>query len=265
MIKKINRKIIIIIIAIIIAIIIVNFNIRNNRYLGSVIKNLKAETMSSLSSSEPEIDYDVFSVNGTKAKILVKITDDINGIKKVEYPDGFVVNCEGDQKRTTFAVDYEAELAKEYIFKVTDGRGVETDKKIVIINNYTVSISDITQTGFKVNIEGLTADEKACIEDIKYYVNDSTSETYYQNGETVTGLSERTSKYVWTEIIYNSGCKKRSINYCHVYTAHTHSDSFGCFAPVACDIKYELSRDFTYEQAFTNWRWLFGPYMFKLW
>lgn len=179
---------------------------------------------SSETASELQIDYTVNQVNETNADILIMITEESTGIKKVEYPDGYEVFVNGEEKRTKLAIDYEAQLGEEYTFKITTGDGVETEKKIVVINNFEISASEITTTGFAMNLS-LTSAELAKIEEIRYYVNTSSSGTSYQTSNIVTGLSENNSRYIWAEIIYNGGIIKKSKNYRCVYTAHNHNSN----------------------------------------
>lgn len=239
--RKFNKKLIISIIVLIEILIMQFFNISRNKIVSSIIQTKKAETESQVTIEETKIEYEIMAISGTTAQILINITDEANGIKQVEYPDGHTVYCNGDEKRKKLALDYEAELGEEYIFKITTGDGKETEKKIVVINNFEVEVSEITQTGFNMNLS-LTEAELAKVEEIKYYVNDSIEGTNYQTTETVTGLSDYTKKYVWADIIYNSGEIKRSSNYRVVYTKHEHNST--CYQTrITIDEYYKLKRD----------------------
>lgn len=247
-------KKIIISVVIVLCVIMQFFNIESS-VLENVKQDKKLATESNRTITEPQIEYNVVSTEGTNAKILIKITDETNGIEKVEYPDGNIVYCNGNEKRQQLSFDYEVELGEEYIYKVTTGDGVEIDKKILVINNYTVLISNITTTGFKIDISGLTEKEISKIENIRYYVDTSPSGTNYQDSDIVTGLSPRTQRYVWAEIIYNDGGVKRSSNYQNVYTQHTHSDELSCYSEYKLGVKYSLSRKSSlgYNTGYYKW------------
>ena len=78
-----------------------------------------------------QIEYTTISRTENKVKINIVVTDKINGVKQIEYPEGNplkVLNGTKDQ----ISIDYEVELGKEYKFVITTGDGNKTEKKIKI-------------------------------------------------------------------------------------------------------------------------------------
>ena len=119
---------------------------------------------------------------------------------------------------------------------------------------YTVEISELTYTGFNVNLS-LTEAETSEIKEVKYYINDSLSGTNYQTTGIVTGLSDYTKRYVWAEVTYNSGITKKSNEYKVVYTAHSHNSS--CYrdgTPSYHTYKYYSSRESVYKSYLSKWK-----------
>lgn len=80
-------------------------------------------------------------------KVLVTICKE-NGIDKIEYPNGFSINCNG---RNVVAINYEVEIPQEYIFKTTDINGNVTYDSFWAPN---VNIQ-ITKKDIALNLENL--------------------------------------------------------------------------------------------------------------
>ena len=83
--------------------------------------------------------------------------------------------------------------------------------------SFTVSVSDITTSGFTMGVSGETASLN-----VIYYVNTSTSGTSYQTSNIVTGLSDATTRYVWAGVKDDLGNIVKSIK---VVTEHSHTSS----------------------------------------
>lgn len=198
---------------------------KNNNLLVSVKETKKAinvteNTIAEETSDNVELTYEIKKQTKYDVEMLIYIKDKENGIKKIECPDGNVITYNGKERKEHIAIDYDAKLGDEIIFKITSGDGEES-KKTIVLNNYSVEISNITTTGFEINLD-IEERLKSKIKNVKYFVNDSLEGINYQTSNVVTGLSEYTKKYVWAEIEYNSGEIKRSDNYKIVYTAHAH-------------------------------------------
>ena len=78
------------------------------------------------------LEYEVLSRNGEKVKILVTITDKENGLQQVEFPDGNIIYCNGNEE---FAKDYEVQLGVEYKVKITS-KGGQVKEETILINDY---------------------------------------------------------------------------------------------------------------------------------
>lgn len=107
------KKRIVIIVAIILIVIFILLLLKNDivKIGNNIFNNNKVLENDKFTLSSPE--------NNT---ILITISRE-NGIDKIEYPDGFIVNGRG---RNTIAIDFEVESQKEYTFKTTDSNGNET-------------------------------------------------------------------------------------------------------------------------------------------
>lgn len=218
---------------------IVGIDKRHNSLIQGIISNKKTFAEG---ETEPEISYRVVGSSETNLFILVTISDEDKQLKQIETPEGNVIYCDGVNN---ISLDNTVEGGVEYTYKVTTIDGVVTDKKILILNNFDITVSDITTTGFKMGLSGVSDREMSLVEDIKYYVDTSISGTNYQSSDEVNDLTPRTHRYVWAEILYSNGIIKRSSNYKDVYTAHTHSDEFSCYTYNSSSTLYSLSRQYS--------------------
>ena len=75
-----------------------------------------------------EYSYEKKKIEGTdKYQIIITIKDNKNGINKIEYPNGEILECNG---KNEVGIDYTIEKEVEYKFKVTSSNGYE--KEIII-------------------------------------------------------------------------------------------------------------------------------------
>lgn len=78
------------------------------------------------SSGSIEFSYEVKGRTDNKVKVSIHIQDKENGISKVEFPDGGIIECFG---RTEYAKDnYEVEIGKEYKIKITSKMEIQKKK-----------------------------------------------------------------------------------------------------------------------------------------
>lgn len=84
-----------------------------------------------IEDSNIEFTYEIVSEDGDNVKILIKITNDKNGIDQVIYPDGDILYCKGKEK---VAIDYIVQIGVEYKFKIIAMNGEEKEGIIKIDN-----------------------------------------------------------------------------------------------------------------------------------
>ena len=88
-----------------------------------------------------EVEYTTVSRTDNKVRINIVVTDNINGIKQIDYPEGNPLKVvSGVEKK--ISIDYDVELGVEYKFVVTSGDGSKT-QKIIKIDDY---FYNVTQT-----------------------------------------------------------------------------------------------------------------------
>ena len=81
--------------------------------------------------SSIEFSYEVKERVGKKLKVAIHIQDKENGIDKIEFPDGGIIECFG---RKEYARDnYEVEIGVEYKVKITSKSG-ETKEETILID-----------------------------------------------------------------------------------------------------------------------------------
>ena len=97
-------------------------------------QNLDIETIE-YNKSSVEIEYTTISRIDNKVKINIVVTDKINGVKQIEYPEGNPLKVVSGTKEQ-ISIDYEVELGKEYKFVITTGDGNKTEKIIKIDDYY---------------------------------------------------------------------------------------------------------------------------------
>ena len=97
-------------------------------------QNLDIETIE-YNKSSVEIEYTTISRIDNKVKINIVVTDKINGVKQIEYPEGNPLKVVSGTKEQ-ISIDYEVELGQEYKFVITTGDGNKTEKIIKIDDYY---------------------------------------------------------------------------------------------------------------------------------
>ena len=97
-------------------------------------QNLDIETIE-YNTSSVEIEYTTISRIDNKVKINIVVTDKINGVKQIEYPEGNPLKVVSGTKEQ-ISIDYEVELGKEYKFVITTEDGNKTEKIIKIDDYY---------------------------------------------------------------------------------------------------------------------------------
>ena len=86
--------------------------------------------------SSLEFEYETEKIENGKVKILIKITDKVNGLKQVDYPGTDEKPLIMENRKTPLGIDYYVELGKEYKFIITTGDGNKTEKTIKIDDYY---------------------------------------------------------------------------------------------------------------------------------
>ena len=90
--------------------------------------------------SSLEFEYETGKIENGKVKILIKITDKVNGIKQIDYPDPSESPLIMNNRKEPVGIDYSVELGKEYKFTITTGDGNKTEK-IIKIDDYFYNVT----------------------------------------------------------------------------------------------------------------------------
>ena len=99
-----------------------------------------------------EVEYTTVSRTDNKVRINIVVTDNINGIKQIDYPEGNPLKVvSGVEKK--ISIDYDVELGVEYKFVITSGDGSKTQK--------TIKIDDYFYNVTKTLGDGATIDNNA--------------------------------------------------------------------------------------------------------
>ena len=86
-----------------------------------------------------EVEYTTVSRTDNKVRINIVVTDNINGIKQIDYPEGNPLKVvSGVEKK--ISIDYDVELGVEYKFVITSGDGSKTEK-IIKIDDYFYNVT----------------------------------------------------------------------------------------------------------------------------
>lgn len=108
-----------------------------NDITGRFIVNQKLEiSKTEFDISTLEFEYETEKIENGKVKILIKITDKVNGLKQVDYQGPNEEPLIMDNRKTPLGIDYYVELGKEYKFVITTGDGNKTEKIIKIDDYY---------------------------------------------------------------------------------------------------------------------------------
>ena len=130
--------------------------------------------------SSLEFEYETEKIENGKVKILIKITDKINGLKQVDYPGPKENTLVMENRKTPLGIDYYVELGKEYKFLITTGDGNKTEKIINIDDYYYNVTKTLAENAVIDNNATKTAYNKT------YEATVSTEGNYVITGLTVT-------------------------------------------------------------------------------
>ena len=90
--------------------------------------------------SSLEFEYETGKLENRKVKILIKVTDKVNGITQIDYPDSNKNPLIMQNRKDPVGIDYSVELGKEYKFVITTGDGIKIEK-IIKIDDYYYNIT----------------------------------------------------------------------------------------------------------------------------
>ena len=133
-----------------------------------------------------EVEYTTVSRTDNKVRINIVVTDNINGIKQIDYPEGNPLKVvSGVEKK--ISIDYDVELGVEYKFVVTSGDGSKT-QKIIKIDDYFYNVTKTIGDGATIdNNETKAAYNKTYEATITTTVNYAvTGLTVTMGGQTIT-------------------------------------------------------------------------------
>ena len=152
-----------------------------NDITGRFIVNQKLEiSKTEFDISTLEFEYETEKIENGKVKILIKITDKVNGLKRVDYPEASKDSIIMENRKIPLGIDYYVELGKEYKFVITTGDGNKTEK--------TIKIDDYYYNVTKTLAENAVIDNKAtkAAYNKTYEATVSTEGNYAITGITVT-------------------------------------------------------------------------------
>ena len=96
-----------------------------------------------------EMEYTTISRTDNKVRINIVVTDNVNGIKQIDYPEGNPLKVvSGVEKK--ISIDYDVELGVEYRFVVTSGDGSKTEK-IIKIDDYFYNVTKTLGDGVTID------------------------------------------------------------------------------------------------------------------
>ena len=96
-----------------------------------------------------EVEYTTISRTDNKVRINIVVTDNVNGIKQIDYPEGNPLKVvSGVEKK--ISIDYDVELGVEYRFVVTSGDGSKTEK-IIKIDDYFYNVTKTLGDGVTID------------------------------------------------------------------------------------------------------------------
>ena len=73
--------------------------------------------------------YEIKDIDNENCKLKLTISDEENGIKQVDYPNGKKIETVGGTKNK-IGIDYTSKIGEEYQFIITTGNGNKTEKSI---------------------------------------------------------------------------------------------------------------------------------------
>ena len=106
---------------------------KKNDVTGKFLINQNLEiSKTEYNASTLEFEYKTKKIENGKVQILIEITDKVNGINQVDYPDPSEKSLIIQSRKDPVGIDYIVELGKEYKFVITTGDGNKTEKIIKI-------------------------------------------------------------------------------------------------------------------------------------
>ncbi len=114
-------KKLLIILSILAILIVLTINIKKVGIFAKVRENVK-------SNEETNLTIDDFSIKDNENNFVNLIFSRANGINKIKYPTGFEITCNGRKK---VSIDFEVDPNQEYIFKLVDSTGKETEESFI--------------------------------------------------------------------------------------------------------------------------------------
>ena len=133
----------------------------------ATVASIHSKRMNLLNMDEIGFSYEVTEYSNEIFKILIKVTDKINGLKQIEIPDGNIIYC-NEQKEV--GLDFIAESKKEYKFKITSSNGEEIEKTINLsLTKPEIEITEIGYDSIKVNVTNVDKNINAIKYD--YYID----------------------------------------------------------------------------------------------
>ena len=127
-----------------------------------------------------EFEYETEKIENGKVKILINITDKVNGLKQIDYPGPNEDPLIMENRKTPLGIDYYVELGKEYKFVITTGDGNKTEKTIKIDDYYYNVTKDLGESAVIDNNKTKVAYNKT------YEATITTEGNYAVTGLTVT-------------------------------------------------------------------------------
>ena len=175
--------------------------------------------------SGAKLEYEVISRDGEKVTILLTITDKENGLQQVEFPDGNIIYCNGNEE---FAKDYEVQLGVECKVKIIS-KGGQVKEETILINDYYHKITKNLGEGISIDnlaVEAaynkpyqatITAGNEYVIDTLKVTMGGQEvavdKETGVINIEKVTGDIEITTTAKKVETLYSKVSVGDWVNY----------------------------------------------------
>ena len=146
-----------------------------------------------------EFEYETGKLENGKVKILMKITDKVNGITQIDYPDPSEKPLIMNNRKEPVGIDYSVELGKEYKFVITTGDGNKTEKIIKIDDYYYNITKDLGESSVIDNKATKAAYNKT------YEATITTEGNYTITGLTVTMDGQNVTTYGNNIVDINTG------------------------------------------------------------
>ncbi len=107
------------------------------------IEEFEAKAFSSADTTATDsiqYSYEKKRIESNKMQLSITIKDEENGLNKIKYPNGDVLNCNGENQ---IGIDYIIECGVEYTFEITSNNGYVKEVKIYEITQpFEITMSD---------------------------------------------------------------------------------------------------------------------------